>query len=123
VANSPAPTAGSGSGGAPSGAAGGANGAGGTAPGTPGTPGTPSGGGTPPSNNFTGGDTNSTTVLRNLVDPATLDELRRADGSDDLERQVRALRRAQGELEGLARDLEKRARSLNQRADELKHRK
>jgi hypothetical protein len=62
-------------------------------------------------------------VLRNLVDPSTLDELRRADSSDDLERQVRALKRAQGELDGLARELEKRARALSSRADELKHKK
>jgi hypothetical protein len=67
--------------------------------------------------------TDTTTTLRNLVDPATLDELRRTDGGDDLERQVRALRRAQGELEGLARDLDRRARALAQRADELKHKK
>ena len=56
-----------------------------------------------------GGDT---TVLRNLVDPATLDELRRADGGDDLERQLRALRRAQGELNGLADELDRRAHAL-----------
>ena len=67
-----------------------------------------------------GGDT---TVLRNLVDPATLDELRRSDGGDDLERQLRALRRAQGELNGLATELDRRARALSQRADELKHKK
>jgi len=63
------------------------------------------------------------TVLRNLVDPATLEELRRADGGDDLERQVRALKKAQGELEGMAAELERRARSLNTRADELKRQK
>jgi hypothetical protein len=63
------------------------------------------------------------TVLRNLVDPSTLDELRRSDGGDDLERQVRALKRAQGELEGLAAELERRARSLSTRADELKKQK
>jgi hypothetical protein len=65
----------------------------------------------------------TTTVLRNLVDPATLDELRRADGGDDLDRQVRALKRAQGELEGLSRELDRRARALSARADELKHKK
>jgi hypothetical protein len=95
--------------------------------------GTGSNGAPPPSNNngssgfandpgaSRGSDT--TTVLRNLVDPATLDELRRADGSDDLERQVRALRRAQGELQGLANDLSRRAKSLSSRANELKHQK
>src|SRR5258706_3864387 len=67
--------------------------------------------------------TDTTTTLRNLVDPATLDELRRSDGGDDLERQVRALRRAQGELEGLAKDLDRRARALSTRADDLKHTK
>jgi hypothetical protein len=66
---------------------------------------------------------NDTTVLRNLVDPSTLDELRRADGGDDLDRQLRALRRAQGELTGLAAELERRARSLSTRADELKRQK
>jgi hypothetical protein len=69
------------------------------------------------------GDSSTTTVLRNLVDPATLDELRRADSSDDLERQVRALRRAQGELEGLAAELDRRAQTLSRRADELKNKK
>ncbi len=63
------------------------------------------------------------TVLRNLVDPATLDELRRSDGGDDLDRQLRALRRVQGELEGLAKELDRRAHDLSTRADELKHRK
>jgi hypothetical protein len=62
-------------------------------------------------------------VLRNLVDPATLAELRRADGSDDLERQLRALRRAQGELEGLAKELNRRANTLSTRAAELKKQK
>ncbi|MCU1283402.1 MAG: hypothetical protein JWM53_6948, partial [bacterium] len=80
---------------------------------------TGSGGGTTLGTN-NGGDT---TVLRNLVDPATLDELRRSDGGDDLERQLRALRRAQGELNGLAGELDRRARALSQRADELKHKK
>jgi hypothetical protein len=63
------------------------------------------------------------TVLRNLVDPATLDELRRSDSGDDLDRQLRALRRVQGELEGLAKELDRRAHDLSTRADELKHRK
>jgi hypothetical protein len=63
------------------------------------------------------------TVLRNLVDPSTLDELRRADGADDLDRQLRALRRAQGELEGMANELRRRARSLAVRADEIKRKK
>jgi hypothetical protein len=73
--------------------------------------------------NSGGSPTATATVLRNLVDPATLDELRRADGTDDLERQVRALRRAQGELEGLANELGRRARTLSRRADELKTQK
>ncbi len=88
--------------------------------------GTTNGGGTPPVSNFANDPANrgsDSTVLRNLVDPATLDELRRADGSDDLERQVRALRRAQGELQGLANDLERRAKGLSSRANELKHQK
>jgi len=89
------------------------------------------GGGTPPAgfnndpgtNNSGSSRATDSTVLRNLVDPATLDELRRADGGDDLERQVRALKRAQGELEGLAAEMERRAKSLSTRADELKKQK
>jgi hypothetical protein len=103
---------------------------GGGSPPSNGTSGTSGGGGnsftnTPAgtSNDPGGGRSTDSTVLRNLVDPSTLDELRRADGGDDLERQVRALRRAQGELEGMAAELERRARSLNHRADELKKQK
>jgi hypothetical protein len=80
---------------------------------------TPTGTGSDPS----GGRGTDSLVLRNLVDPSTLDELRRADGGEDLERQVRALRRAQGELEGMAAELERRARTLSTRADELKKQK
>ncbi|HZS38860.1 MAG TPA: hypothetical protein VFF06_18635 [Polyangia bacterium] len=98
------------------------NGVGGTpAPGVPNSPGTSFGGGG--TNSFGNDKSAESTVLRNLVDPATLDELRRADGGDDLERQVRALKRAQGELDGLARELDRRARALSTRADELKHKK
>ncbi|MDB4966224.1 MAG: hypothetical protein JWN44_1913, partial [Myxococcales bacterium] len=68
-------------------------------------------------------DSGTATVLRNLVDPATLDELRRSDAGDDFDRQLRALRRAQGELQGMANELDRRARALSQRADELKHKK
>jgi hypothetical protein len=75
------------------------------------------------SNNSGNSRATDSTVLRNLVDPATLDELRRTDGGDDLERQVRALKKAQGELEGLAAELERRAKSLSSRADELKKQK
>jgi len=112
--------------------AGGTGGAGAPAPGGGGGVTTGGGGAPPPSSGpsfgFSGADTagkssDTTTVLRNLVDPATLDELRRADGTDDLERQVRALRRAQSELDSLAKELEKRAKALNARADELKHKK
>jgi hypothetical protein len=100
-------------------------------PGTPtvSTPSAPSGGSTG-SNGLTGSGSFAApqasadaVVLRNLVDPATLDELRRTDGGDDLERQARALRRAQGELESLANELNRRARTLSDRAAELKHRK
>ena len=134
---SPAPTTGGsngsggagGSGGSGGGSGGGAGGAGGSgggigtpAPGGGGAGGSGGGptGGTTGLGGATGGDT---TVLRNLVDPATLDELRRSDGGDDLDRQLRALRRAQGELSGLANELDRRARALSQRADELKHQK
>ncbi len=108
----PAPGSGGSNGGGPTGGTGG-----GTIGGTGGTTG---GGTTTGLGANSGGDT---TVLRNLVDPATLDELRRSDGGDDLDRQLRALRRAQGELSGLANELDRRARALSQRADELKHKK
>lgn len=63
------------------------------------------------------------TVLRNLVDPATLDELRRADAIDDVDRQTRALKKAQGELETLAKELDRRAKALEGRAAELRNQK
>ncbi|HXU74728.1 MAG TPA: hypothetical protein VN947_35775 [Polyangia bacterium] len=127
-ANSPTagPSQGQGGGGA-GGSAGG--GAGSPAPGSGGTGGTTGGsnggstGGGSTGGTLGGTGSGDSTVLRNLVDPATLDELRRSDGSDDLDRQLRALRRAQGELNGLATELDRRARALSQRADELKHKK
>ncbi len=61
-----------------------------------------------------------TTVLRNLVDPATLDELRQSDGIDDADRQVKALKKAQAELEFLAAELDRRAMALDGRAKDLK---
>ena len=61
-----------------------------------------------------------TTVLRNLVDPATLDELNSADAVDDADRQERALKKAQGELESLATELDRRANTLDSRAATLK---
>jgi hypothetical protein len=69
------------------------------------------------------GRNDAASVLRNLVDPSTLAELRRSDGTDDLERQLRALRRAHSELEGMARDLARRAHALSARAAELKKQK
>ena len=115
---SASPTGGSGAGGG-SGAAGPTNGAGGTNTGTGSGTTTP----TSPGSNISTLPSDATLALRNLVDPATLDELRRADGGDDLERQIRALRRAQGELDGLAKELDRRAHDLSLRADELKHKK
>ena len=67
--------------------------------------------------------TSESTVLRNLVDPATLDELRQADAIDDSERQARALKKAQSELESLAKELERRAKVLDGRAEEIKRQK
>lgn len=64
-----------------------------------------------------------TTVLRNLVDPATLDELRQSDSLDDADRQTRALKKAQAELETLATELERRAAALDGRAKDLKQQK
>ncbi len=129
------PTAGGAAGGGGSGGAGGGPGTGGAgspAPGGGGIGGGSNGGGSggTGTGGTTGGTTGlgansggDTTVLRNLVDPATLDELRRSDGGDDLDRQLRALRRAPGALSGLANELDRRARALSQRADELKHKK
>jgi hypothetical protein len=62
-------------------------------------------------------------ILRNLVDPETLDELRSADAIDDSERQTRALKKAQGELESLAAELDRRAKALEGRAESLKRQK
>jgi len=136
--NSPStPTAGNagsgGAGGSGGGGAGGTSGGGGAGAPGPGTGGAPPPGGGGGAGGSGGGSTGGgtlgatgsgdTTVLRNLVDPATLDELRRSDGGDDLDRQIRALRRAQGELNGMANELDRRARALSQRADELKHKK
>jgi hypothetical protein len=112
-----------GGGGTPSpGANGPTGGAGNPSPGSGGVT-SPGGPGNPPSTPGSTGGSDTATVLRNLVDPATLDELRRSGDGDDLERQLRALRRAQTELQGLANELDQRARSLSTRADELKHKK
>lgn len=67
-----------------------------------------------------GGDT---TVLRNLVDPQTLEALHRADDEGDLGLKVQALRRARTELNALAGQLHQRAQSLADKAEELKHKK
>ncbi len=119
--------------GATGGAAGAGGSSGGSAPTGGGAGAAPTGGGTnsgfgnaptsPGSTNNTAPPNDTTLALRNLVDPATLDELRRADSGDDLERQLRALRRAQGELDGLAKELDRRAHDLSTRADELRHKK
>jgi hypothetical protein len=105
----------------------GAGGAGGAPPpsagGTGGDRGGVGGGPTGVGGGVSGGGRDSTAVLRNLVDPSTLEELRRADGSDDLDRQLRALRRAESELLGMARDLHRRADSLAARAADLRKRK
>ena len=86
-------------------------------------PGTPTGVGTPPAPAIATARTSETTVLRNLVDPATLDELRAADAIDDTDRQTRALKKAQAELDSLAKELERRAKVLDGRAEEIKKQK
>ena len=122
-ANTPTAGPANGAGGATGGAGAPAPGSGGGATGGAGGS-TGTTGGTSPGSGAVGTTgTGDSTVLRNLVDPATLDELRRSDGGDDLDRQLRALRRAQGELSGLATELDRRAHALSQRADELKHKK
>ena len=87
---------------------------------TPGVTGSSGGTTSPPSTPAVRTDT---TVLRNLVDPATLDELRQSDVLDDAERQTRALKRAQTELETLAAELDRRAQALDGRAKDLKQQK
>jgi hypothetical protein len=94
------------------------------------TPNSPSTGGSTTTNGSTfanGGSKSATssesTVLRNLVDPRTLDELRRADEIDDVDRQTRALKKAQSELESLAKELDRRAKALEGRAAELRNQK
>lgn len=117
--------------GAPGSGAPGGNGS----PGGSNTPAPPGPGGSSPPSAPKGGDSDgpapppggpagdTAAVLRNLVDPATLDELRRAGGNNDLELQLRALRRARHELERMADEFDRRARALAARAAELKRRK
>ena len=61
--------------------------------------------------------------LRGVVDPGTLDELRRAEAGSDPEAQLRALRRMQSGLKTLADDLGRRESELRKRAREIKPRK
>jgi hypothetical protein len=82
--------------------------------------------GPPPSAQVASGNVSAhsdSTILRNLVDPETLDELRSADAIDDIERQTHALKKAQSELESLAAELDRRAKALEGRADSLKRHK
>lgn len=62
-------------------------------------------------------------ATRSGLDPATLDLLRRGEASADPEVKLRALRRAQAELQRLMDQLGRRANQLDQRATELSRRK
>lgn len=61
--------------------------------------------------------------LRGVIDPSTLDDLRRAEAGADLEGQLRALHRMQGGLKSLADDLGRREGDLRKRAREIRPRK
>ena len=80
--------------------------------------------------NFAGGqpggevpDTRFGVSLRGVIDPSTLDDLRRAEGTSDLEGQLRALKRMQGSLRSLADDLGRREGDLRRRARDIRPRK
>jgi len=85
-------------------------------PGRTGTAQTPS----PPT---ASGGSESVTVLVGVLDPATLDELRRAEGGGDPEGEIRALRRAEGDLAARAAELARREAALRKRAAELRRTK
>ncbi len=70
-----------------------------------------------------GGETRLGASLRGALDPSLLDELRRAEAGQDLDRQVRALRKMQGSLRSLADDLARREADLRARARDIKPRK
>jgi hypothetical protein len=61
--------------------------------------------------------------LRGALDPQTLDELRRAEAGQDLDRQLRALKKMQTSLRGVADDLARREADLRGRARDIKPRK
>jgi hypothetical protein len=61
--------------------------------------------------------------LRGALDPQTLDELRRAEAGQDLDRQLRALKKMQTSLRGVAEDLARRETDLRNRARDIKPRK
>jgi hypothetical protein len=92
-----------------------------TPTGTPSPPTSPGTGGTTGLTDSSGGDTSRTTVLRGALDPATLDELRRAEAGSDPEGELRALRRAQSDLRARAAELARREAELRRRAAELRH--
>ncbi len=88
-----------------------------------------------PTQNFGGFDPNSPASpgggsesrlgasLRGALDPQTLDELRRAEAGQDLDRQLRALKKMQTSLRGVAEDLARREADLRGRARDIKPRK
>ncbi|MSP62045.1 MAG: hypothetical protein EXR72_17275 [Myxococcales bacterium] len=88
--------------------------------GAPGTNGPPSDAG---KNNLDASVPRLGVSMRGMIDPATLDDLHRAEAGQDLDAQLRALRRVQGNLKGLADDLGRRESDLRRRAREIKPRK
>lgn len=77
-------------------------------------------------NNLSGGgeaDGRFGVSLRSVIDPSTVDDLRRAEVGSDLDGQLRALRRMQGGLKALADDLGRRESDLRKRAREIRPRK
>ena len=63
------------------------------------------------------------TVLRGLVDPATLADLRRSEGGGDPELELGALKKARGDIAKLAAELRRRESELRRRAADLKKNK
>ncbi len=74
-------------------------------------------------NDHSSGSTAPSYSLRNLVDSATLAEMDRLGSIGDASDELRALKRAQSELNRLAEGLGRRANQLSHRADELKGKK
>ena len=62
-------------------------------------------------------------MLRGVVDPSTLGELRRAETGGDPELELAALKHAQRDLAVRAAELQRREAEMRKRATELRNRK